>query len=188
MERDVTAINLLRDFVKEKLGGDIKKLRSYNLKTLSEDRKYGENYFEHSPIIKAIMSLAFGDVWSGLSLESITKGKFECDLINKYQNLFGVNMCDQYFKGMQKFNPTNAQQQRALKVPHMSYSIGNLWALPSSPSIASRVLDNSYRYYMDKFLLSIYNVLTEKKRCDKTLQSIIAKHKIMDVYKRGKRF
>ena len=188
MERDVVAINLLRDFVKEKLGGDIKKLRTYNLKTLADDRKYGENYFEHSPIIKAIMSLAFGDIWPGLSYEAITKNKFECDCINKYQNLFGINMCDQYFKGMQKFNPTSSQQQRALKVAHMSYSIGNLWVLPSTPSIASRVLDNSYRYYMDKFLISIYNVLTEKKRCDKTLQSIIAKHRMMDVYKGGEGF
>lgn len=183
VEKDITSIDLLRDFVKEKLGGDIKKLRSYNLKTLSEDRKYGDNYFERSPIVKAIMSLAFGDVWSGLSFDTITKNRFECDCINKYQNLFGINMCDQYFKGMQKFNPTNAQQQRALKVAHMSYSIGNLWVLPSSPSIASRILDNSYRYYMDKFLLSIFNVLTEKKRCDKTLQSIIAKHKLIDAYR-----
>lgn len=183
IERDVVAINLLRDFVKEKLGGDINKLRTYNLNTLADDRKYGENFFEHSPIVKAIMSLAFGDVWPGLSYEAITKNKFECDCINKYQILFGINMCDQYFKGMQKFNPTNVQHQRVLKVAHMSYSIGNLWVLPNMPSIASRILDNSYRCYMDKFLISIYNVLTEKKRCDKTLQSIIAKHKMMDVYK-----
>lgn len=183
MERDVVAINLLRDFVKEKLGGDINKLRTYNLKTLAEERKYGENYFERSPIVKAIMSLSFGDVWPGLSMDAINKGKFECDCINKYQNLFGINMCDQYFKGLQKFNPTPAQHQRALKVAHMSYSVGNLWVLPSSPSIASRVLDNRYRYYMDKFLLSIYNVLTDKKRPDKTLQSIIAKHKLMEAYK-----
>lgn len=186
--QDNVAKNLLRDFVKEKLGGDINKLHTYNLKTLADDRKYGENYFEHSPIVKAIMSLAFGDIWPGLSYEAITNNKFECDCINKYQNLFGINMCDQYFKGMQKFNPTSFQQQRALKVAHMSYSIGNLWVLPNTPSIASRVLDNSYRYYMDKFLLSIYNVLTEKKRCDKTLQSIIAKHKLMDVYKGEKGF
>ena len=36
---------------------------------------------------------------------------------------------------------------------------------------------------MDKFLISIYNVLTEKKRVDKTLQALIAKNKLMAVYK-----
>ena len=109
MPQDIFAIKLLRDFVKEKLGGDINKLRTYNLMTLADDRKYGENSFSRSPIVKAIMSLAFGDIWPGLSYEAITKGKYECDCINKYQNLFGINMCDQYFKGMQYFNPTSAQ-------------------------------------------------------------------------------
>lgn len=188
MVRDTFAISLLRDFVREKLGGDIHKLRTYDLKTLADERKYGDSFFERSPIIKAIMSLAFGDVWPDLSVDAINKGKFECDSINKYQNLFGINMCDQYFKGMQKFNPTSAQHQRALKVAHLSYTVGNLWVLPSSPSIASRILDNSYRYYMDKFLLAIYNVLTEKKRVDKTLQSIIAKNGLMAVYKEEEGF
>ena len=183
MEQDSNAIKLLRDFVKEKLGGDIHKLRTYDLKKLADDRKYGDNIITRAPIVKAVMSLAFGDVWSELSVDAINKGKFECDTINKYQNLFGINMSDQYFKGMQKFNPSSSQQQRALKVAHLTDSIGNLWVLPCSPSIASRILDNSYRYYMDKFLLAIYNVLTEKKRVDKTLQTIIAKNKQMDVYK-----
>lgn len=183
MERDKIAINLLRDFVKDKLGGDINKLLTYNLKTLEDERKYGDNYFEHSSIVKAIMSIAFADVWSGLSIDTINKGKFECGTINKYQNLFGINMFDQYFKGLQKFNPSVAQHQRALKVAHMSYSVGNLWVLPCLPSIASRVLDNSYRYYIDQFLLAIYNVMVGKKRVDKTLQAAIAKNKLMDVYK-----
>lgn len=183
MVQDTFAIKLLRDFVKEKLGGDIHKLRTYDLKTLSDDRKYGDNIITRAPIVKAMMSLAFGDVWSELSVDTLNKGHFECDTINKYQNLFGINMCDQYFKGMQKFNPSSSQHQRALKVAHLTDSIGNLWVLPCSPSIASRILDNSYRYYMDKFLLAIYNVLTEKKRVDKTLRSIIVKNKQMDVYK-----
>lgn len=183
MVRDTFAISLLRDFIREKLGGDIHKLRTYDLKILSDDQRYGDNIIERAPIVKAVMSLAFNDVWPELSVDKLNKGKFECDAINKYQNLFGINMCDQYFKGMQKFNPSSSLLQRALKVAHLTDSIGNLWVLPSSPFIASRILDNSYRYYMDKFLLSIYNVLTEKKRVDKTLQSIIAKNEQMAAYK-----
>lgn len=183
MERDIIAVNLLRDFIKEKLDGNINNLRTYNLKTLADYRKYGENFFERSPIVKALMSLAFGNVWQGLSVDAITKGRFECDCINKYQNLFGINMCDQYFKGMQKFNPTSAQQQRAMKVAHLSYTVGNLWVLPSTPSIASRIHDNRYRYFMDQFLIAMRDVLAEKKRVDKVLQSAIANHKEMESYK-----
>ena len=183
MTQDIVAIKLLQGFVKEKLGGDIHKLRTYNLKNLAEDRKYGENFFERSPIVKALMAICFNDVWPRINVDAINSGIFECDTINKYQNLFGINMCDQYFKGMQKFNPTSAQHQRALKVAHLSYTVGNLWVLPSSPSIASRILDNSYRYYMDKFLISMYNIMTGKKRVDKKLQAIIADNKRMDDYR-----
>ena len=183
MEPDTFAIRLLRDFEKDKLGGDIHKLRTYDLKSLANDRKYGDNIITRAPIVKAVMSITFGDAWSELSVDALNKGKYECDTINSYQNLFGINMCEQYFKGMQKFNPSNAQHQRALKVAHLTDTIGNLWVLPSSPSIASRILDNSYRYYMDKFLLAIHDVLTEKKRVDKTLQAIIAKNKLMEIYK-----
>ena len=179
---DINAISLLKDFIKEKLGGNIKNLRGFDFSTLKEDRKYGGNFIERTPIVKAIMSLAFADVWDNLSFDSITRGRFECDIINKYQNLFGINMCDQYFKGLREFNPTSAQHQRALKIAHMSYSVGNFWVLPSMPSIASRVLDNRYRYYMDKFLQSIYAIMTQGKRVDKTLQDILSKNKFMDKY------
>jgi len=39
--QDIKAINLLREFVKEKLGGDIHKLKTFDFTTLDEDRKYG---------------------------------------------------------------------------------------------------------------------------------------------------
>ena len=173
MVLDNNAINLLREFVKEKLGGDIHKLKNYDFSTLDEDKKYGSTNHPQAPIVKAIMAVAFGDVWPGLSMEQIDHGPYKCDTIQTYQNLFGINMCDQYFKGMQYFKPSDSQFQRALKVAHLTYSVGNFWVLPGNGTISNRILDNSYRYYMDRFLKNIYAVLTEQKRVDKTLQKII---------------
>lgn len=182
MVQDKKAISLLRDFVKEKLGGDIHKLKTYDFTTLDDDRKYGSTNHTEAPIVKAVMSLAFGDVWPELSLDQIDHGPYKCATIQTYQNLFGINMCDQYFKGMEFFKPLPAQFQRALKVAHMTCSIGNLWVLPGNGTISNRILDNSYRYYMDKFLKNIYAVLTQQKRVDKALQKAIENSPQMKPY------
>lgn len=182
MVQDNKAINLLRDFVKEKLGGDIHKLGTYDFATLDDDRKYGSTNHTQAPIVKAIMSVAFSDVWPGLSMDQIDRGPYKCATIQTYQNLFGINMCNQYFKGMEYFKPSDSQFQRALKVAHLTYSVGNLWVLPGNGTISNRILDNSYRYYMDKFLKNIYAVLTEQKRVDKTLQKAIENSSQMKPY------
>lgn len=170
---DAKAINLLRDFIKEKLGGDIQKLKTYDLTTLDEDRKYGSTNHTEAPIVKAVMVVAFGDIWPELSIDKINRGPYKCATIQTYQNLLGINMCNQYFKGMQKFAPSVSQFQRALKVARLTYSVGNLWVLPGHGTISNRILDNSYRYYMDKFLKNIFDIMTGQKRVDKTLQSAI---------------
>lgn len=182
MVQDYKAISLLRDFVKEKLGGDIHRLKTYDFSSLDDDRKYGSTNHIEAPIVKAVMSLAFGDVWPELSMDQIDRGPYKCVTIQTYQNLFGINMCDQYFKGMQYFKPLPSQFQRALKVAHMTYSIGNLWVLPGNGTISNRILDNSYRYYMDKFLKNIYAVLTQQKRVDKVLQKAIENSPQMKSY------
>ena len=182
MVHDKKAISLLQDFIREKLGGDIHKLNTYDFSTLNNDRKYGSTNCVDAPIVKAVMSLAFGDIWPELSMDTIARGPYKCATIQTYQNLFGMNMCDQYFKGMQKFEPSTSQFQRALKVSHLTYSIGNLWVLPGNGIISNRILDNSYRYYMDKFLKGIYAVLTQQKRVDKVLQEAIDNSPQMGVY------
>ena len=94
MVQDYKAISLLRDFVKEKLGGDIHKLKTYDLSSLDDDRKYGSTNYTEAPIVKAVMSVAFGDVWPELSIEHIDRGPYKCDTIQTYQNLIVINMHD----------------------------------------------------------------------------------------------
>ena len=58
MVHDKKAISLLHDFIREKLGGDIHKLRTFDFSSLDNDRKYGSTNHEEAPIVKAVMSLA----------------------------------------------------------------------------------------------------------------------------------
>lgn len=180
---DVFALDLLMDFIKDKLDGNIDNLRTYNLSSLREDEKYGDTNIERAPIIRAIMALAFADAWPNLSVNSIEKYEYWCSQINHFQRLFGANICDQYFKGLQNFSPTAAQHERALNVANMVYSIGNMWVLPNKASFSSYLNDSKYKGYVDKFLKSMFDVFVGASKVDLTMKGILFKNrKLMAEY------
>lgn len=175
-QSDIYAIRLVKDFVDEILKGDIDKLVDFDLSTLNENEKYGNLMIARAPIVKAIMALVFANVWTGLNVETIEKYSYWCDTINTFQQLFGSNILDQYFMGMQKFCPTKEQQQRAVKVAHMTYYIGNVWVLPNKDSINSHK-EKKYRGYVDQLLRAMYDCMTGQKRVDMQLKGILYKNR-----------
>jgi len=170
-QSDVFALRLLNEFVDEILNGDIDKIVDFDFSTISENRKYGDMMLARAPIVRAIMALAFADAWPGLNVDAINHYTYWCDAINHYQQLFGANILDQYFKGMQKFNPTPEQHRRAVKVTHMTYYIGNVWVLPSKASIGNH--KDKFKGYVDRLLKAMYACMTEQGRVDKELKGIL---------------
>lgn len=174
---NVYALQLIKEFISEKLNGDIDKLREYNLSNLRDDSKYDGCDIPRSNIVKAIMSVVFSDVWPDLNVETMEHYKYWCNTMNQTLNLFGSNIMDEYFKGMEKFNPSAEQTQRAIHVAHIAYSIGNIWVLPNKATFDELRSGSKYRGYMDKFLQGIYNVLTGQKELDKALQGILYRNR-----------
>lgn len=174
---DTYALGLLKDFIKEKLDGSIENLRTYNFSTLSGDSKYGDICIERAPIVRAIMALAFADVWPNLSVNAIEKGEYWCSQMNHTQRLFGSNIMDQYFKGLQHFFPTEKQHARALNVAHLVYSIGNMWVLPNKDSFDACLNDSKYKGYVDKFLQSMYGVFIGATKADNNIKAILYKNR-----------
>jgi hypothetical protein len=174
---NVYALQLIKEFISEKLNGDIDKLREYNLSNLRDDSKYDGCDIPRSNIVKAIMSVVFSDVWPDLNVETMEHYKYWCNTMNQTLNLFGSNIMDEYFKGMEKFNPSAEQTQRAIHVAHIAYSIGNIWVLPNKATFDELRSGPKYRGYMDKFLQGIYNVLTGQKELDKALQGILYRNR-----------
>ena len=115
------------------------------------------------------MCLAFGDVWPEMNMEGIEHNLYWCDTINHFQHLLGANIMDQYFKGMNNFQPSKEQHERALKVAHLTYTIGNIWVLPNKGGIMAIKEESKYKGYMDKFLQAIYAIYTQQKKVDKSL-------------------
>ena len=181
------ARELIKDFIREKLDADISKLPSFDFGTLREDEKYGDcKGFPFSVdkcnIVKAIMSVAFADVWPELNLYNIERYKYLCNGINYAQYLFGANIMGKFFKGMEKFNPTKEQHERAVRVYHLTNCIGNIWVLPGG--IDKDKDTYHYHGYADLFLKGIYAAMTSKGKVQQDLKAALYKaRKLMAKYK-----
>ena len=180
------AKELIQDFVKEKLDGDINKLATFDFGTLREDQKYGDcKGFAFSVdkcnIVKAIISIVFADVWPELNQYNIERYNYLCNGINYTQYLFGANIMDKFFKGMEKFNPTKEQHERAVRVYHMTDCIGNIWVLPGG--IDKDKDTYHYHGYADLFLKEIYAAMTGNGKVQPDLKAAIYKaRKLMKNY------
>lgn len=180
---DVYAIRLMKEFIEEKLDGDISKLRDFDLSTLHDEPKYGDYDISRSNIAKAVMSLVFGGDWPELTVDTLNHYDYRLEPICHYQNLFGANIMDVYFKGLKNFNPSDELHQRAVKCAHMTYNIGNLIVLPNKfndkESLSNYRSNTKFRSYMDKYLVAIYNVMTEQKKQDLHMKGILYKNRKM---------
>ena len=172
------AKTLIQDFIKEKLYGDINSLATFDFGTLRDDEKYGDcKGFAFSVdkcnIVKAIMSVVFADVWPELNQYNIERYKYLCNRINYTQYLFGANIMDKFFKGMEKFNPTKEQHERAVRVYHLTACIGNIWVLPGG--IDKDKDTYHYHGYADLFLKGIYAAMTGKGKAQPDLKAALYK-------------
>lgn len=177
---------LIKDFIRDKLDGDINKLATFDFGTLREDQKYGDcKGFAFSVdkcnIVKAIMSIVFADVWPELNQYNIERYKYLCNGINYTQYLFGANIMDKFFKGMEKFNPTKEQHERAVRVYHLTDCIGNIWVLPGG--IDKDKDTYHYHGYADLFLKGIYAGMTGNGKVQPDLKAALYKaRKLMKDY------
>lgn len=177
---------LIQEFIKDKLDGDINKLVTFNFGTLREDEKFGNcNGFPYSVdkcnIVKAIMSVVFADVWPELNQYNIERYMYLCNGINYTQYLFGANIMDKFFKGMEKFNPTKEQHERAVRVYHLTNCIGNIWVLPGG--IDKDKDTYHYHGYADLFLKGIYAAMTGNGKVQPDLKAALYKaRKLMKGY------
>ena len=126
------------------------------------------------------MALAFPDTYFELTVDNIVHLKYRIDEINSCQRLFGANIMDQYFKGMDIFNPTPEQFQRALRVAHLSDCIGNYWVIPNKFGTDYK---DKYKGYFDKVLNAIYGCMIDAPKKDRDMQgALYSSRKLMPYY------
>lgn len=156
---------LIVNFIDDKLDGEIDKLTGFDFTTLKDDKTYGDCKgfafaVEKCNIVQAIMSVVFDDLWPDLTMYSIEHYTYTVNKINRSQYLFGANILDTYFKGLQKFNPSKELHERCVKVYYLLERIGNMWILPKGIDIDKDTAH--YHGYADLYLQDLYKVIADK--------------------------
>jgi len=108
------AIDLINDFVNEKLQGDIDQLpyydfsasfNRYDSRSTPDDKYFGVNLNSpnDTPIVKAILSLVFKDAWDELNYDALDYLKYRTCKVNPFVSLFGIRLTENNYKAVSKF-------------------------------------------------------------------------------------
>ena len=163
-QSDEFAINLVKDFIRDVLNGNVSKLASFDFTRLRSDTKFGDcGGYAFSPaktsIMKAIMSLVSKDVWPEISYDSFDVYGVEAAPINTYAMLLGVPIGNN-FKGLREFRPSAELLDRACAFYRLTNTIGNYMVVPGGTTLARERVRRDQRYidsFLQAFLFAINN-------------------------------
>ena len=87
----MTPIAIIDNFVKERLGGDIDKMVTFELGRLKGDDVYGcpgrRDDSDDTELMRAVYCVVFADAWKNLSMDNLGDGKLRGDTINSFNTL-----------------------------------------------------------------------------------------------------
>lgn len=160
--------NLIKDFIDEKLHGDLQGLVDYDFAQLRGDRKYGAcgTPFDcdNTILARAIYSIVFDDVWKDMNYNTLQTKKYRGDTINSFNTIFGKPTADGGYLGLKRFNPDGHLLERVQKFHSQYHTIGNMMVLPNA-SIGRYSLNtfrgsyHLWKDYMDQFVIALHKYL-----------------------------
>lgn len=186
MARD-DAAKIVRDFVAERLDGELDALQDFDISTLADDAKYGrqgQNDFDADDCLltRAVCVLAWSDVFPGLDMLSIgSKRAYRGDTMNTFHTMFGRDMEEWpgHYRGIEKFHPDDEMRNLAGSFLHVVTTIGNYVVLPNRPNRNRETL-NTYRGchpewhdYFDEFMAALEKVLADAPGQDGVLRDLV---------------
>ena len=186
-ETDVYAMKLVKDFIKDKLDGDVMKLTSFDFNELRDDEKYGNcGGYAFSPdktnIMKAILTLTFKEAWPEISYDGFDHYDYQAEQVNTYLMILGFPLGEN-FKGLRKFRPSADILDRAWAFYHLCHTIGNYMVWPGGITICRDRLPRSQRY-IDSYLKAIHDTLISTKVLSSELhQAVNRKKKVFAPYR-----
>ena len=116
---DERARHLLLDFIREKLDGKLDNIRTFDIKTLRDDGKFGcpGRYFDcdDTEIMRAIYVVLWEDVLPELSMDTLgNAGKYRGDTMNSFHTMFGREIPERpgFYAGLEKYHPSEELRER----------------------------------------------------------------------------
>lgn len=175
---------LIRQFVDERLDGDVSKLATYELRFLNGDRKYGNPKgriydADDTELMRAVYSVVFEDAWPNVE-ENLKSYVLRGDTLNTFATMFGKVRNDyrpEVHPGLDQHNPSAEIIRVVEDFYRICWTIGNMTVLPNL--YVGRNTINLYRGchydwhdYEDRFLLALYQVLTGETQQDAKLAEL----------------
>jgi len=181
------ARQLVRDFVKERLNGELDRLKDFNFATLEDDVKYGQQEgldfdADDCLLARAIYVLVWSDVFPCMNMQSVGKGRaYRGDTMNTFHTMFGREIPEQpgCFCGLENFHPDENMRHLARRFHALVPTIGNYVVLPNYADKNGKTL-NTYRGchllwrdYFDQFMVALEAVLANGPRQDAELRTLV---------------
>lgn len=173
------AISLIGSLTEKYLNGDIHALKTFPLGMLKEDETYGcpNRKFDSDDtnLMRAIYTLVFSDVW-GIGPEDLENYTLRGDTINSYSTLLAPPWNSERF--IERWRPDEDFKNRRTLFNDVCYSMGNMMVLPNI-AIGEwtinrhRGVHEEWHDYEDRFLLALYNVLTDAPNKDFDLCDLV---------------
>lgn len=184
---DNTAQLLVKEFIAEKLNGNLCDLKTFDFKTLHGSEKYGtpdRNFdCDDTNIMRAVYVVLWGDAMPYLSLQNIGNGKnYRGDTMNTFHTMFGREIAEKagFFAGVEKYSPTDDLREKVRNFAKICSNIGNYCILPNwycrQTTLNCYRGTNQWRDFFDRFLIQLYRVLCDEDEQDETLKELVAKN------------
>lgn len=170
-ESHAYALQLLRKFVRERLGGNLKRLKDYDLNQLVYDPEFGFTSPESSvrdddsKLIMAVLSLVFAEVWPGLTYQSLEERRYRPDIINITSTIFGLNWYDRY-PTIDEYQIEGELRERIVRFCRRCNTIRNVMVVPFGMHLHRNTMALG-RGYCDVFLREFWKVMTWEKKINR---------------------
>lgn len=181
----MTPKGLIRQFVDERLDGDINKLATFELRFLNGDQLYGNPNGRHydsddTELMRAIYSIVFEDAWPDIS-DNLQAYTLRGDTLNTFATMFGKVRGDyrpEVHPGLDRHNPSTEIVKLVEDFYHVCWTMGNMMVLPNrllgSDSINTyRGCHNVWHDYEDRFLAALRKVLMNESNVDERLRELV---------------
>lgn len=166
------AKRLLREFIDEKLNGNIEDIASFDFCSLKGDSKYGclrgPDIVTNFAIIKAIMEVVFGEHWPNLNVDTLDVYTFQTGTIINDHRLVGSRLQPRNFKFLTRFEDNSDLRDMAEVLHALKPTLGNFLVWPNKAVMHSIHDSSKLRGYIDRTFIGMYEVASgaEKQNMD----------------------
>jgi hypothetical protein len=180
----LSSAQLVTEFIEEMLSGEIRNFKTFDLKRLRFNEKYGSPGrpfdCDDTELMRGIYILLWGDIFPGMHQNNFGFLKqYRGDTVNSFHTMFGRPIPERpgFFNGVEKYAPSDELREQVRIFSNCCNLLGNYVVLPNLSACRTTLNcyrgTNEWRDFFDRFLIELYKVQTGSEGQDETLKKLI---------------